>query len=71
LSLGPTGHKIYAPLELIFSDGWGPAPILSSNGFRYFVIFVDAHIKFIWFYPRSVKFDVFNVFHQFQVLVER
>jgi len=49
LSLGPTGHKTSAPLELVFSDVWGPAPILSSDGFRYFVIFVDAHIKFIWF----------------------
>jgi histone deacetylase 1/2 len=70
LSLGPTGHKTFTPLELVFSDVWGPAPILSSDGFRYFVIFVDAHTKFIWFYPLSAKSDVFNVFHQFQVLVE-
>jgi histone deacetylase 1/2 len=34
------------------------------------VIFVDAHIKFIWFYPFNAKSDVYNVFHQFQVLVE-
>jgi histone deacetylase 1/2 len=65
------GHKTSAPLELIFSDVWGPAPILSSDGFCYFLIFVDAHTKFIWFYPLSAKSDVFNVFHQFQVLVER
>jgi histone deacetylase 1/2 len=71
LSLGPTGHKTSTPLELIFSDVWGPAPMLSSDGFRYFVIFVDAHTKFIWFYPIAVKSDVFNVFQQFQVLVER
>jgi hypothetical protein len=32
---------------------------------------VDAHKKFIWFYPIAVKSDVFNVFQQFQVLVER
>jgi histone deacetylase 1/2 len=54
LSLEPTGHKTYAPLELVFSDVWGPAPILSSDGFCYFVIFVDAYTKFIWFYPLSV-----------------
>ena len=71
LSLGPTGHKISALLELIFSDVWGPAPILSSDGFRYFMMFVDAHTKFIWFYPLGAKSDVFTVFHQFQVLVER
>jgi len=71
LSLGPTGHKISAPLELIFSDVWGPAPIFSFDGFRYFIMFVDAHTKFIWFYPLGAKSDVFTVFHQFQVLVER
>jgi histone deacetylase 1/2 len=70
LSLGPTGHKTSTPLELIFSDVWGPAPMLSFDGFRYFVIFVDAHTKFIWFYPIAVKSDVLNVFQQFQVLVE-
>jgi histone deacetylase 1/2 len=47
LSLGPTGHKTSTPLELIFRDVWGPVPMLSSDGFRYFVIFVDAHTKFI------------------------
>jgi hypothetical protein len=35
------------------------------------MIFMDAHTKFIWFYPLGAKYDVFNVFHQFQVLVER
>jgi len=39
--------------------------------FVIFVIFMDAHTNFIWFYPLVLKFDVFNVFHQFQVFVER
>ena len=69
--IGPTGHKTSTPLELIFSDVWGPAPMLSSDGFCYFIIFVDAYTKFIWFYPIAVKSDVFNVFQQFQVLVGR
>jgi histone deacetylase 1/2 len=51
LPLRPTGHKTSAPLELIFSDVWGPAPLFSSDGYRYFVIFVDAHTKYIWYYP--------------------
>jgi hypothetical protein len=63
LSLGPTGYKTSTFLELIFSDVWSPAPMLSSDGFRYFVIFVDAHTKFIWFYPIALKSDVFNVFN--------
>jgi hypothetical protein len=45
--------------------------MLSSDDFFYFVIFVDAHTKFIWFYLLVFKSDVFNMFHQFQVFVER
>jgi histone deacetylase 1/2 len=71
LSLRPTGHKTSAPLELIFSDVWGPAPMFSSDGFRYFVIFIDAHTKHIWYYPLVVKSDVFSTFQRFQTLVER
>jgi histone deacetylase 1/2 len=71
LSVGLTDHQTFAPLEFVFSDVWGPAPLLSSDGFCYFVIFMDAHMKFIWFYPLVLKYDVFNVFHQFQVFVEQ
>ena len=70
MSLGPTCHKTAAPLELIFSDVWSPAPFFSSNGYRYFVIFVDTHTKYIWYYPLVAKSDVYSVFHQFQTLVE-
>jgi len=71
LSLRPTGHKTSAPLELIFSDVWGPAPLFSSDGYHYFVIFIDAHTKYIWYYPLVARSDVYSVFHQFQTLVER
>jgi len=71
LSLGSMSHQTSTSLELVFSDEWGPAPMLSSNGFCYFVIFVDVQTNFIWFYPLVLKYDVFNVFHQFQVFVEQ
>jgi histone deacetylase 1/2 len=71
LSLGLTSHKTYALLELIFSDVWGLTSPFSSYGFHYFVIFVDAYTKYIWYYPFVAKFDVYSVFHQFQILVER
>ena len=69
LSLGPTGHKTSTLLELIFSDVWGPAPLFSSDGYCYFVIFVDAYTKYVWYYPLIAKSDVYSVFHQFQTLV--
>jgi hypothetical protein len=69
LSLEPTSHKTSTPLELIFSDVCSPAPMLSSDDFRCFVLFMDRHTKFIWFYPIAVKSYVFTVFQQFLVLV--
>jgi histone deacetylase 1/2 len=70
LSLGPTSYKTSAPLELIYSDVWGPSPMLSSDSFWYFVIFFDAYTKYIWFFPLVAKYDVFTIFHQFQTQVE-
>jgi histone deacetylase 1/2 len=44
--------------------------MFSSDGFRYFVIFVDAHTKYIWYYSLVAKSDVFSTFQRFQTLVE-
>jgi len=39
--------------------------------FHYFVIFIDAHTKYIWYYPLVAKSYVFSIFQRFQLLVER
>lgn len=39
------------PLELIHSDVWGPAPILSREGFKYYIHFVDDHTRYTWMFP--------------------
>jgi hypothetical protein len=58
------------PLELIYSDVWGPSPIFSINGNRYYVSFIDAFSKFTWLFPISHKSEVMNVFLKFQLMVE-
>lgn len=58
------------PLELIFSDVWGPAPT-SVGGKKYYVSFVDDYSKYTWVYLLKFKADVFKTFHEFQALVER
>jgi len=47
LSVGPTGHQTSAPLELVFSDVWGPAPLLSLDDFCYFL--------FLWMRIRNLS----------------
>jgi hypothetical protein len=59
-----------APLDLIFSDVWGPAPT-SVGRHTYYVSFIDDYSKYTWIYLVKKKSDVFQVFHDFQSLVER
>ena len=59
-----------APLEFIFSDVWGPAPI-SVGRHAYYVSFIDDYSKYTWIYLLKHKSQVFQVFHNFQSLVER
>ncbi|KAL6321385.1 hypothetical protein AAG906_016440 [Vitis piasezkii] len=33
------------PLQLVYSDLWGPSPVQSSNGYKYYICFVDAFSK--------------------------
>ncbi|PKU71363.1 Retrovirus-related Pol polyprotein from transposon TNT 1-94 [Dendrobium catenatum] len=63
--------KTTAPLDLIHSDVWGPSPVSSIQGFKYYVIFVDDYSRFIWFFPLMFKSDVTRIFIQFVSLIER
>ncbi|KAJ3698209.1 hypothetical protein LUZ61_001914 [Rhynchospora tenuis] len=58
------------PLELIHSDVWGPAPVCSSNGFRYYVLFVDDFTKYTWIFFMSHKHQVSGIFSLFKQQIE-
>ena len=58
------------PLELIHSDVWGPAPLLSQSGFKYYVLFVDDFSRYTWLFPIHCKSEVFSVFLGFKVQIE-
>ncbi|KAF7809814.1 Retrovirus-related Pol polyprotein from transposon TNT 1-94 [Senna tora] len=58
------------PLELVHSDVWGPAPILSSTGYKYYVSFIDAYSRYTWLYLLKNKSDVLEAFIQFKTFVE-
>lgn len=60
-----------ASLEIIHSDLWGPAPINSCKGYKYYITFVDDFSKFTWIYPLKLKSKAYAAFVQFHCFVER
>uniref|UniRef100_A0A2N9GP84 Integrase catalytic domain-containing protein n=1 Tax=Fagus sylvatica TaxID=28930 RepID=A0A2N9GP84_FAGSY len=66
----PISNKIStAPFALVHADLWGPAPITSSTGFRFYLVLVDDFTKFTWTYLLKHKSDTYQVFTQFQAMV--
>ena len=63
-------NKSCAPLELIHSDVWGPAPVSIGNH-AFYVSFIDDYSRYTWIYLLKHKSEVFQVFKNFQKLVER
>ena len=51
--------QAFAPFELVPSSVWGPCPVLSPTGFRYFVTFVDDFSRVTWFYLMKSRSKLF------------
>ena len=64
-------HQTSKPLEVIHSDLWGPSPVISHAGNKYYVSFIDDYTKYTWLYPLKLKSDVLQVFIDFQKRIER
>ena len=62
--------KSKKPFEIIHSDVWGPAPIESFNGYKYFVIFIDDFSRTTWLHLLKNKSEVFSQFQEFYNFVE-
>lgn len=52
-------------LELIHIDVWGPSPMLSTSGFKYYIQFLDDFSRYCWIYPLKNKSDALAAFVQF------
>ncbi|PKU68147.1 Retrovirus-related Pol polyprotein from transposon TNT 1-94 [Dendrobium catenatum] len=64
-------HRQVSTLDIIHSDVWGPAPAVSHQGYRYYIIFVDDNSRFTWLYPLRHKSEVLNTFINFKTQVEK
>ena len=57
------------PIDVILFDVW-TSLVSSSDGFHYYVIFVDHYTKYIWLYSLRRKSNVHSTFVAFKQLVE-
>jgi hypothetical protein len=62
-------HVTSTPLELIHSDIW-ISPVLSTNGNKYYICFVDDISRYTWLIPLKHKSDVLEQFVKFKCLTE-
>ena len=65
-----TSLQSHEPLELIYTDVWGPASYTRIDGSRYYLLFVDQFTKYTWFYPMVTKSGVSTIFPHYKKFVE-
>ena len=56
--------------DLIHSDVWGPSPVSSIGGFRYFVLFVDDYSRYNWIFHMKHCSELLQVYSNFAKMVE-
>lgn len=67
LPSSPSTSVYSSPLELIYSDLWGPSHVTSTNGFLYYI---DAFYRFTWICLLKSKAETFTVFKKFKAMAE-
>ncbi|KAI5337111.1 hypothetical protein L3X38_016380 [Prunus dulcis] len=60
--------KTAKPFDLVHSDVWGPARV-TSNGFRWFVTFIDDCTRLTWVFLLKNKHDVASILPEFCTMV--
>ncbi|PKU84061.1 Retrovirus-related Pol polyprotein from transposon TNT 1-94 [Dendrobium catenatum] len=58
------------PLALLHADVWGPAPVPSPQGIRYFLILVDDYSRYTWLFTLTQQTSVYNVLKHFIIFIE-
>lgn len=53
----PPSSRSLKPFDLIHNDTWGPAPMTTSHGRRWFITFIDdcSHMTWIWLMSHKSK----------------
>ena len=59
-----------SPFDLIHSDVWGPSPVATKGGSRYYVSFIDDHTRYCWVYLMKHRSEFFEIYTAFRALVK-
>ena len=70
LSFHNSNSSTTFPFQLIHSDIWGPSPVASINGYRYFVLFIDDYSRFTWVYFMKHKSELCQIYKNFVVMIK-
>ena len=54
---------------MVHTNVWGPSPVLSLEGFRFYVTFIDDFNRKVWVYFLKHKSDVFANFKKWKAEV--
>ena len=66
----PFNNNALSPFDLIHFDAWGPSPISTQGGSRYFVIFVDDFSQYFWIYLFKIRYELYQIYHDFTKMIE-
>ena len=56
--------------DLIHSDVWGPSPVSSIGGSRYFVVFIDDYSRYSWIFHMKHRSELLQLYSNFAKMVE-
>ncbi|KAJ9548119.1 hypothetical protein OSB04_020662 [Centaurea solstitialis] len=60
----------FAPFDLVHSDVWGPSPVSSKGGSKYYVSFIDDYTRYTWVFLMKRRSDFFLVYSNFRALIQ-
>ena len=63
-------NKCLYPFDLVHTDVWGPSPVISKSGCKWFVLFTDDCTRMTWLYLLKSKDEVTHIFQIFHTMVK-
>jgi hypothetical protein len=70
LSFNNSKSHATASFDLIHSNVWGPFPVASMSGSRYFVVFFDDFSRYTWVFLMKSRSELLDIYRTFAKMVE-